>query len=124
MAETRRAAFVRNASRLLPGHRKAAPAPPNPIDSTGKATEPKADQSQAAFFSKLPPEIRTMIYLEVMKGAVDVVHIMKRGKKQLDYMRCKGRCAMAFNFQCMAGKQDIGNSLLLSMLQACQKAYM
>lgn len=64
-----------------------------------------------------------MIYHEVVKGEVDVVHIVKKGKKQLDYVRCKGRCAMVFNFQCMAGMKDVGSELLLFLLRTCQKAY-
>ena len=122
MAETSRAAFIRKASRFLPGHRRPPP-PPNPLNNTGRGTMPSADQSQAAFFRKLPAEIRTLIYLEVMKGEGDVVHIVKKGKRKLDYVRCKGTCAMAFNFRCSPGIGDVGDELLLPMLRTCQKAY-
>ena len=122
MVETVRAALFRNASRLFSGHRRPE-LPSNPISSNGATLMPEADQSQAAFFDRFPTEIRALIFTEAIKDGNDVVHVLRKGKRKLEYVKCKSKCQMEFNFQCLARNKGLGNELLLAMLQTCQKAY-
>ena len=66
----------------------------NPTISEGaKVTE--MDKSESLFMSKLPLELRIMIYKEVLCKPVNVVHITTRKDGKLVYFRCQaeeGRC--------------------------------
>ncbi len=55
----------------------------------------KVEQSQSMFLSRLPFDVRTMIYEEVLCRPVGVIHITTRKDRTLVYFRCKaedGRC--------------------------------
>ena len=79
----------------LPVQRKRALTSPSPADADKKDLfrRPKQkiyDQSQSAFFSKLPAEVRTMIYREVLCGPIPIVHIVTKTKRKLAHVRCRG----------------------------------
>ena len=79
----------------LPVQRKRAltwPIPPDADskDIFGRPKQKTCDQSQSVLFSKLPAEVRTMIYKEVLCGPVPIVHIVKKRKRKLGYVRCQG----------------------------------
>lgn len=110
--------------------RKRALTIPLPEEAQRQQT---ADQSQSAFFANLPLEIRLIIYQEVLSGQEDVVHVIKKPKKLLGLIRCKGKCAMAFNYKCRAGEllHDYYSPLSTSvgpdqglwfLLQTCRRA--
>lgn len=69
-----------------------------------EAQQTTADQNQSAFFTKIPPEIRKLIYQEVFNGGTDVVHVTKKERKPLELVRCRDRCAMEYNYKCSAGE--------------------
>ena len=116
--------FLRNASRLLPFRRKNVKSTV-PKQYVGLVTpgQAAASQSQSLFFTQLPPEVRALIYAELLRGAADVVHIVKKTKKRVDYVRCKGKCSMEYNFKCQAGTEARNNGGILPLLRTCQKAY-
>ena len=75
--------------------------PSSPPQDQGNLTIPKAakiaemEKSQSLFMSRLPLELRIMIYEEVLCKPVDVVHITTRKDGKLVYFRCQigeGRC--------------------------------
>lgn len=79
----------------LPVQRKRALTLPIPPDADrkdvfGRPKQKTYDQSQSALFSKLPGEVRAMIYREVLCGPVPIVHIVKKGRRKLGYVRCRG----------------------------------
>ena len=79
----------------LPVQRKRAltlPIPPETEtkDLFGRPRQKTYDQSQSALFSKLPAEVRTMIYKEVLCGPVPVIHIVTKRKRKLGHVRCRG----------------------------------
>ena len=85
------------------------------------------NQVQSGFFVDLPPEIRTLIYHEVLRDRVDVIHVAKRLRKPLELKRCKEICAMKYNFRCWAeDARDAINILFdngfLSLLRSCRRA--
>lgn len=59
-------------------------------DLFGRPKQKTYDQSQSALFSKLPAEVRTMIYKEVLCGPVPIVHIVTKRKRKLAHVRCLG----------------------------------
>ena len=66
----------------------------NPTISEGAKVK-EMEKSQSLFMSKLPLELRTMIYEEVLCKPVNVVHITIRKDGKLVYFRCQaegGRC--------------------------------
>ncbi|KAL6717569.1 hypothetical protein ACLMJK_005484 [Lecanora helva] len=92
------------------------------------------DQSQAAFFTKFPLEIRQMIYKEVLRTETNVIHILKPPRKSLEFVRCHSICSMDFNYKCMGRKTERGCQVYeeiypwqkqepIPMLQTCQKMY-
>ena len=79
----------------LPVQRKRALTLPIPPDADnknlfGRPRQKTYDQSQSALFSKLPGEVRTMIYKEVLCGPVPIVHIVTKRKRKLGHVRCRG----------------------------------
>lgn len=116
--------FLRNASGLLPFRRKnvksAVTKPCVGLVIPGQAA---ASQSQSLFFTQLPPEVRALIYAELLRGAARVVHIVNKLKKRVDYVKCKGKCSMEYNFKCQAGTEDGNNGGTLLLIRTCQKAY-
>lgn len=107
--------------------RKPSPTPPLHPDELLQTT---ANQQRSNFFSKLPAEVRAMVYQELLKSSGDVVHVVKAPRKPLNFVRCRDICKMQFNYQCpaakMAGSQPIRegvNSLydLLPLLQTCRR---
>ena len=90
------------------------------------------EQSKSAFMSKLPPEIRTMIYKMALDCGVDVVHVMKKQRRPLEFVRCKGVCEMDYNYRCSTSDNSGGVEAplskelvvykgLLPLLQICRK---
>ena len=113
------------------GQRKLTLPPPLP---RGVQHQTAADQSQSAFFSRFPPEIRQLIYQATLNNNVGVVHISKKARKPLELVRCKDECAMQYNYKCWAGDATDNLDIKLKesfrstdgfvpFLLTCQKAY-
>lgn len=115
---------------IFPGQRRRALTMPLP---QGAQHEMTATQSQSAFFSNLPPEIRILIYAEVLNGEGEcVVHVIKKPRRPLEFVKCKEKCAMEYNFRCWVGKGMDGDLTtraagdfvymgFLPLLQTCRK---
>ncbi|KAL2059364.1 hypothetical protein ABVK25_000657 [Lepraria finkii] len=117
--------FLHNASGLLPFRRKNVKSPvTKPCVGLVTPGQAAASQSQSLFFTQLPPEVRALIYAELLRGAASVVHIVKKIKKRVDYVKCKGKCSMEYNFKCQAGTEDGNNGGTLLLLRTCQKAHL
>lgn len=122
----RRAQAPKNGS--LSAQRKRAltlPLPPGAQQTT-------ADQFQSAFFTRLPPEIRDLIYQEVLNDGRDVVHVTKNKRKPLQLIKCWHTCGMEYNYRCSAGeawnvilpsleKANFRHQRLLPLLQSCRR---
>lgn len=96
------------------------------------AQQTTADQFQSAFFTMLPPEIRHLIYQEVLNDGRDVVHVTKNKRKPLQLIKCWDTCGMEFNYRCSAGeswnlillsteKVNVRGQRLLPLLQSCRR---
>lgn len=100
----------REAQARLPPIRERRPSPPLPND--GKLTssqEPertKMTQTQSMFLSKLPVELRTMIYVEVLCRPVPIVHITTRKDGKLRYFRCKAADGRCRGLECFHGSNE------------------
>lgn len=70
------------------------------------AKHTKMDQSQSMFMSKLPLEMRTMIYEEVLCRPVSVVHITTRKDGRLGYFRCKAEAGRCRGLECFHGPNE------------------
>lgn len=66
----------------------------------------KMDQSQSMFMSRLPLEVRTMIYEEVLCRPVGVVHITTRKDGRLGYSRCKAENGRCRGLECFHGPNE------------------
>lgn len=97
----------------------AAPLPPTreiclssllPDDENSAVSEgarnTKMEQSQSMFMSRLPLEVRIMIYEEVLCRPVDVVHITTRKNGKLGYFRCKAEDGRCRGLECFHGPND------------------
>ena len=60
----------------------------------------KMEQSQSAFMSRLPSEVRTLIYEEVLCRPVGIVHISTRRDGKLVYFRCKTEDGLCRGLAC------------------------
>lgn len=96
------------------------------------AQQTTADQLQSALFTVLPPEIRDMIYQEVLNGGTDVVHVTKKERKPLQLVRCREKCSMEYNYKCSAGewlnvirspleREDDSEQGVLPLLLTCRR---
>lgn len=96
------------------------------------AQQTTADQFQSTFFTMLPPEIRILIYQEVLNGGTDVIHVTKKERKPLQLVRCRDRCAMEYNYKCSAGEWlnvisppletgDDPEEVVLPLLMSCRR---
>jgi len=112
------------------GQRKRALTIPLPEGAREQKTE---DHCQSAFFAKLPLEIRQLIYMELLRGEVDVVHVTKQPRKPLEFTRCASKCSMTYNYKCWAGEVPDGRQTtmkasstlergLFPLLQTCRRA--
>ena len=112
-----------------PHKRTSSTLPPPQGAAEQQAT---ADQIQSAFFSKLPPEIRQLIYKEIFGGGRGVVHLVKKPQKPLVYVHCKGECATIYNYKCRGRESrdhftasdktfNSSEGRLLPLLQTCQR---
>ena len=133
----------------LPRTRKRSPSSPLPDDgnpiSSQEPKHTKMEQSQSMFMSKLPLELRTMIYEEVLCRPVHIVHITARKDGKLGYFRCKAEDGRCRGLECFHGSNeelystwrtrdkdlfstwspsnlpDIADGGLLAILQSCQQ---
>ena len=133
----------------LPRTRKRSPSSPLPDDgnptSSQKPKHTKMEQSQSMFMSRLPLELRTMIYEEVLCRPVHIVHITARKDGKLGYFRCKAEDGRCRGLECFHGSNeklystwrtrdkdlfstwspsnlpDIPDGGLLAILQSCQQ---
>ena len=86
--------------------------PPSPLPDDGKPTssqEPrytKMEQTQSMFMSKLPLELRTMIYVEVLCRPVPIVHITTRKDGKLGFFRCKAADGRCRGLECFHGPNE------------------
>ena len=100
---------------------------PSPASQTPTPQQrlPVASQIESAFVCKLPPEIRQLVYREIMRGDSGVVHVVKKPRKPLELLTCRKRCLMDVNFRCIAGEKSGGSVAegggLLSLLLTCQR---
>lgn len=93
---------INNALIPLPATRKRALTLPLPEDSqVPEIKQTTSKQSQSRFFSKLPPEIRTRIYLYVLGG--DMVSILKdeRSRYVQWIVQTKGLLALLRTCRCV-----------------------
>ncbi|KAK3178546.1 hypothetical protein OEA41_000683 [Lepraria neglecta] len=101
----------KNAPRPLPETRKRALTAPLPlteeVSCSGEISNPKNwlskvqskvdgmqrtfDQSKSSLFSKLPPEVRRLIYTEVFVGNLPIVHIVRKYRR-LGHLHCINKC--------------------------------
>lgn len=105
----------------------------------------RMEQSQSMFMSRLPLELRTMIYEEVLCRPVNVVHITTRKDGKLGYFRCKAEDGRCRGLECFHGPNedlystwrtrdkdlfstwspsnapDVADGGLLTILQSCQQ---
>lgn len=59
-----------------------------------------AGQSQCIFLSKVPAEVRVMIYRDVLCGPVPVVHVVRRKDGTLCHVRCRAKEGECGTFRC------------------------
>lgn len=116
--------FLRNATKFLLLRRKPT-SPSNLIQ--GAPSPPPNPQWQTLFFTSLPPELRILIYHELARDAPFVVHILKKTKKKIEFVKCYGeRCEMIYNYQCQPNSRGSGATdrmSLLPFLLSCRKGY-
>ena len=77
----------------------------NPTISEG-AKVTGMEKSQSLFMSKLPLELRIMIYEEVLCKPVDVVHITIRKDGKLVYFRCQAEEGRCRGLECFHGPSE------------------
>ena len=65
-----------------------------------EANDTRIEQSESAFISRLPYDVRSMIYEEVLCRPVSVVHITTRRDGSLVYFRCKAKDARCRGLEC------------------------
>ena len=68
------------------------------------------DQSQCSFISKLPAEVRVMVYHHVMCVPVPVIHVVRRKDGSLCHVRCralKGECG---TYRCYNDYSDLSRT--------------
>ena len=91
----------------------------------GAPSTPPNPQWQTLFFTRLPPELRILVYHELARDAPSVVHILKKTKKKIEFVKCKGeRCQMVYNYQCQPNSSGSGATdrmSLLPFLLSCRK---
>ena len=84
-----------------------------------------SDQFQSALFATLPLEIRLMIYEKILEDGMNVVHVVKKPRKLLEYIRCGEKCLMEYNYKCSAeerpSSRSNGGSGLPPLLQSCRR---
>ena len=86
---------LRNASKFLFLRRK--PPTPSTMSQGAPSTLPNP-QWQSPFFTTLPPELRILIYHELARDVLSVVHILKKNEKKIEFVKCKGeRCYLIIN---------------------------
>ena len=94
----------------LPPTRERGPSSSLPDDRNlrvskgGKHT--KMEQSQSMFMSRLPLEVRMMIYEEVLCRPVGVVHITTRKDGRLGYFTCKAENGRCRGLECFHGPNE------------------
>lgn len=116
--------FLRNATQFLRLRRK----PPSPSTMTqGAPSTPPNPQWQSPFFTTLPPELRILIYNELARDTLPVVHILKKKEKKIEFVKCRGEiCEMLYNNKCQPNSGGSGAAdrmSLLPFLLSCRKAY-
>lgn len=85
-------------------HRPSSPLPDN--ENYTVSTGAQMEQSQSMFMSRLPLEVRIMIYEEVLCRPVGVVHITTRKNGKLGYFRCKAEDGRCRGLECFHGPND------------------
>ena len=119
----------------LPVQRKRALTLPIPPDADnknllGRQKQKTYDQSQSTLFSKLPGEVRTMIYREVLCGPVPIVHIVTKRNRKLGHIRCRGLKKYDIDESSDSYMHTIGSpgsdirerdGSLLPLLQSCRR---
>ena len=105
-----RKATKKTALAPLPTTRELSPSSPSlhhgrPTISKGaKITE--MEQSQSLLMSRLPSEVRIMIYEEVLCRPVGVVHITTRKDGKLVHFRCKAEGGQCRGLECFHDNND------------------
>ncbi len=104
--------------------------------NTGHEIKPYNEQSKSLFFTKLPADVRYLIYALafvypyqddplLLPGGTGI-HIFKEKEMGLCHRRCRsplGQCtARCYQFM-KYGKPNFGSLQLLSMVLTCHKAY-
>ena len=64
------------------------------------AVDSNTEQSQSALISRLPYDVRSMIYEEVLCRPVGVVHITTRKDGKMVHFRCKAKDARCRGLEC------------------------
>lgn len=94
----------------LPPTRERGPSPPLPDDRNLRvskgAKHTNMEQSQSMFMSRLPLEVRMMIYEEVLCRPVGVVHITTRKDGRLGYFTCKAENGRCRGLECFHGPNE------------------
>ena len=50
------------------------------------------EQLQSTFFTKLPVEVRLVVYRYVLVGSSRTIHVIRKQYKRLGHFRCNGSC--------------------------------
>ena len=96
-------------ARLPPTPKHSPSSPPPDNEKSTSCQEPKhtkMEQSQSMFMSKLPLELRTMIYEEVLCRPVHIVHITARKDGKLGYFHCKAEDGRCRGLECFRGPDE------------------
>lgn len=75
-----------------------------PVSNSAEYT--KMVESPSMFMSRLPLEVRAIIYEEVLCRPVGVVHITSRKDGKLGYFRCKAEDGRCRGLECFHGPND------------------
>lgn len=85
----------------------SSPPPDNGIAMVSKGPKhTNMEQSQSMLMSRLPLEVRLMIYEEVLCRPVGVVHITTRKNGKLGYSRCKAEDGRCRGLECFHGPNE------------------
>ena len=68
--------------------------------SKAPPTSPSNDQTQSAFLSNIPAEVRWMVYCHVLCVPVPVVHVVRRKDGTLCHVRCKASKGECGTYRC------------------------
>ena len=79
-------------------------------DLSQKSQRNVCDQAQCSFLSKLPAEVRVMVYHYVLCVPVPVVHVVKRKDGSLCHVRCRASRGECGTYRCYNDYSELSRS--------------